>query len=286
MFSWAQPSKGWRDIASGKYQGEENMPHCFVMQPFDGGDFDNRYEDVFAPAIRAGGLEPYRVDQDPHVSIPIQDIEKGIRDARICLADISLDNPNVWFELGYAIASGKEVVLVCSDQRTTRFPFDVQHRTIIKYQTGAPRDFDSLQQNITRKIQALLQKTDALQTAAAPSMLKQIEGLDQNEIVALAAIGENIMVPGDNVSVYQVRRDMEKAGFTNLAATIALHTLTKRGLVSSELCHDYQGDEYTGCSFTSAGWDWLLDNRELFELKVKPKPKRNQPDNFDDNIPF
>jgi len=258
------------------------MPHCFVMQPFDGGDFDHRYEDVFAPAIRAGGLEPYRVDQDPKVSIPIQDIEKGIRDARICLADISLDNPNVWFELGYAIASGKEVVLVCSEQRTTRFPFDVQHRTIIKYQTGAPRNFETLKQSITSKIQALIQKTEALETAAAPSMLKQIEGLDQNEIVALAAIGENIMAPSDNVSVYQLRRDMEKAGFTNLAASIALHTLTKRGLVTSEPCTDYQGDEYTGCSFTTAGWEWLLENKQLFELRKQPKP----PVNFDDNIPF
>jgi hypothetical protein len=265
---------------------EKTMPHCFVMQPFDGGDFDHRYEDVFAPAIRDGGLEPYRVDQDPKVSIPIQDIEKGIRDARICLADISLDNPNVWFELGYAIASGKEVVLVCSDQRTTRFPFDVQHRTIIKYQTGAPRNFETLKKSITSKIQALLQKADALQSAAAPSMLKQIEGLDQNEIVALAAIGENIMVPTDNVSVHQLRRDMEKAGFTNLAASIALHTLTKRGLVSSESCTDYQGDEYTGCSFTAAGWDWLLENKQLFELRTKPKAGTKNPVSFDDDIPF
>jgi hypothetical protein len=47
------------------------------MQPFDGDKFDRRYEDVFAPAIRKAGLDPYRVDQDPKVSIPIQDIETG-----------------------------------------------------------------------------------------------------------------------------------------------------------------------------------------------------------------
>ena len=258
------------------------MPHCFVMQPFDGGDFDHRYEDIFAPAIRAGGLEPYRVDQDPQVIIPIQEIEKGIRDARICLADISLDNPNVWFELGYAIASGKEVVLVCSDQRATRFPFDVQHRTIIKYQTGAPRNFDTLQHSITSKIKALLQKTEALHSAAAPSMMKQIDGLDQNEIVALAAIGENIMEPSDNVSVFQLRRDMEKAGFTNLATSIGLHNLNKRGLVTFESYHDYQGDEYIGYSFTPAGWDWLLENKHLFELRTKPEISFD----FDDPIPF
>lgn len=81
------------------------MDRCFVIQPFDGGTFDARYEDIIAPAVSAAGLEAYRVDRDPNVSIPIQDIENGIRNSRLCLADITLDNPNVWFELGFAFAS-------------------------------------------------------------------------------------------------------------------------------------------------------------------------------------
>jgi len=72
------------------------MGKCFVMQPFDGGVFDKRYDDVFAPAIIDTGLEPYRVDRDPGVSIPIHDIETGIRKSDICLAEITTDNPNVW----------------------------------------------------------------------------------------------------------------------------------------------------------------------------------------------
>lgn len=62
------------------------MGTCFVIQPFDRGDFDKRYEDVFAPAVLDAGLEPYRVDQDPKVNIPVQDIEAGIRGADLCLA--------------------------------------------------------------------------------------------------------------------------------------------------------------------------------------------------------
>ena len=86
------------------------MPSCFVIQPFDRGAFDKRYEDVFSPSIAAAGLEPYRVDRDPGASIPIEQIESGIRAAAVCLADITADNPNVWFEVGFAIASGKELV--------------------------------------------------------------------------------------------------------------------------------------------------------------------------------
>ena len=75
------------------------MPRCFVIQPFDNGPFDKRYKDIFAPAIVNAGLEPYRVDRDPSVTIPIEEIQAGIESSEICLAEISIDNPNVWFSL-------------------------------------------------------------------------------------------------------------------------------------------------------------------------------------------
>ena len=96
------------------------MPTCFVIQPFDRGPFDKRYADIHKPAIGAAGLTPYRVDQDPNVSVPIESIEEEIRNSAMCLADITLNNPNVWFELGYALACGKEVVLVCATREAIR----------------------------------------------------------------------------------------------------------------------------------------------------------------------
>jgi nucleoside 2-deoxyribosyltransferase len=127
------------------------MPTCFVIQPFDGGPFDKRYEDTLAPAIRAAGIDPYRVDRDENAVIPIESIEEGIRRADVCLADITTDNPNVWLEVGFALASGKSVVLVCSHERV-KFPFDVQHRTIIRYKTEAKRDFETLADQVTKRL--------------------------------------------------------------------------------------------------------------------------------------
>lgn len=254
------------------------MNKCFVMQPFDGGVFDSRYEDVYSPAIKEAGLEPYRVDQDPKVSIPIQEIENGIRDSRICLADISLDNPNVWFELGFAIASFKEVVLICSDQRQSKFPFDVQHRSIIRYSTGAPRDFEVLRKNITKRINALLQKAETLSAVSSASAVKKIEGLDQHEIVTLAAIGENIDTTEDVAAIYQIRRDMEQYGFTKLATTMALKTLQDKGFIASGSYTDYEGDRFVGYSLSQTGWQWIMDNKDQFVLK--------QVQTVSDDIPF
>jgi hypothetical protein len=256
---------------------------CFVMQPFDQGVFDQRYEDVFAPAIRDAGLEPYRVDQDPKVSIPIQDIELGIRDAAICLAEITQDNPNVWFELGFALACGKEVVLVCSKERTTKFPFDVQHRMIINYPTGAPRDFKKLQKDITARIKAYLQKVEKLSAVAEISKVEKFEGLEQHEVVCIAAIAENLDHPDDHTSAYQVKRDMEASGFTNVATTIALASLLKKEFISHSRYRDYPAEDYyTGYSLTETGWTWVLANKDKFKLR---KPEDDDIPPLDDDIP-
>ena len=55
------------------------MNTCFVIQPFDKDKFDQRYTDIFEQAIKASGLLPYRVDRDPSVRIPIEQIEDGIK---------------------------------------------------------------------------------------------------------------------------------------------------------------------------------------------------------------
>ena len=243
------------------------MPTCFVMQPFDGGAFDQRYAEVYAQAIKAAGLDPYRVDQDPKVSIPIQDIESGIRQAQLCLAEITLDNPNVWFELGYAIACKKEVVLICSDARTTKFPFDVQHRTIIKFSTGSPSDFETLKSNITAKIKAYLEKTETLANVTEMSQLTvSTQGFAEHEVVALAAVAQNIEHAEDNASSWQIQRDMEASGYTKIAAMFALKVLTQKGFLASDHYRSEENDFYYGYTLTESGWAWALDNQGRFAL--------------------
>ena len=271
------------------------MPTCFVMQPFDGGAFDQRYAEVYAQAIKDAGLEPYRVDQDPKVSIPIQDIESGIRQAQICLAEITLDNPNVWFELGYAIACKKEVVLICSDARTTKFPFDVQHRTIIKYSTGSPSDFETLKSNITAKIKAYVEKSETLANVSEMSQLATpMEGFAEHEIVALAAVAQNLYHENDHAAMGQIHQDMEASGYTRVAATFAIKVLLNKSLLLSSMYNDRDGDTYYGYKLTEKGWEWVLKNQNRFALHKarpldtrRPKPKLNTGfERLDDDISF
>jgi hypothetical protein len=246
------------------------MGKCFVMQPFDGGIFDKRYEAVFAPAISAAGIDPYRVDRDPSVSVPIKDIENGIRNSDICFADITTDNPNVWFELGYALAIPREVVLVCSDERTTRYPFDVQHRSIIKYATGAPQDFEELKPKITKRIQAVLKKNEEIGRVVNLPPVKDTQGLNQHELVALVTVMQNSFLSNGYVAGYRIKNDMNTAGFTDIAVGIALKTLSAKGLLESEMSTDQDGDPYAVYKTTTRGEDWLIANQERLTLKVDP----------------
>ena len=54
----------------------------------------------------------YLLDRDPGVDVLIDAIEEAIRSA------ITTDNPNVWYELGFAFAAGRPVVMVCSQPKT------------------------------------------------------------------------------------------------------------------------------------------------------------------------
>jgi hypothetical protein len=243
------------------------------MQPFDADKFDKRYESVFAPAITAAGLEPYRVDRDPSVSVPIQDIEKGIRDAELCLADITTDNPNVWFELGFSFAIPREVVLVCSNERNTKYPFDVQHRAIIQYNTGAPQDFEELKDKIVKRIHAILKKNSEISRVTTISAVKDTVGLNQHELVALVTVMQNSFLSSGYVSGYDIRKDMNKAGFTDIAVGIALKTLsTTKGMIVSDTWSDQNGDRYAVYTTTPKGDDWLIANQDKLELKIEDVP--------------
>ncbi|MFI5167751.1 MAG: hypothetical protein ACHQQS_14125 [Thermoanaerobaculales bacterium] len=257
------------------------MGTCFVMQPFDRGTFDKRYVDVFEPAIREAGLDPYRVDRDPEASIPIKEIEDGIRAAEVCFAEITTDNPNVWFELGYAIAVGKDVALVCSEQRKSTFPFDVQHRAIITYKTESTSDFAELKKAIVERITALRAREKRIDALASLPVLAPTEGLSDHEIVALVTVAVGSNVPGGSVSAWSVKHDCEGAGYTQIAVTLALRSLLRRELIETSFEPDERGEPYAVYSASPTGLDWLEANRDRLVLRRRPRGKTPN-----DEVPF
>lgn len=243
------------------------MGTCFVIQPFDGGAFDKRYDDILIPAINSAELTPYRVDRDPTASIPIEKIEEEIKRSDICLADISINNPNVWFELGYAFAAGKEVVMVCELGSQPKFPFDIQHRSVIQYATGAPSDFEELKKKIINRLKALITKEEKLGKIGNISSIALVEGLTPHEMALLVVVAENMDNPKDSVASHVVKRDMEQAGYTRIAVMLGLNSLLKKGMVNFFEAEDQNGNPFTVYAVTQEGLAWLEHNQERLLLK-------------------
>jgi hypothetical protein len=265
------------------------MPTCFVIQPFDSGKFDKRFEQIFKPAITAAGLEPYRVDQDVRVNVPIDAIEGGIRAASVCLADITTDNPNVWYELGYAFASKRPTIMVCSTERESkRYPFDIQHRAIILYAVEAPDDFARLQVKITSRIQALLETSETLLQIGQTDQVAPLAGLSQPELTVLATLAGSVGSPDGKVSVWSLQQETERANLTKLGFAIGLRRLRAKTFVQALEDKDWNGDVCDVLALTERGWDWIEANESRFVLR-RVEEEQSSGGNvgmIDDDIPF
>ena len=247
------------------------MHICFVIQPFDKGKFDRLFKEVYKPALEEVELEAYRVDEDYDVQVPIDAIEEGIKNATICLADISTDNPNVWYELGFAFAMEQPVIILCSNERRGRFPFDIQHRAIIKYSSDSPSDFEKLKTDITRKAQALLKNIDQFEQVKKAEKTTLIEGLSQLEIMVLAALASETSVPESYTYLHALKRDIRLTGVTSIGYGLALRGLMEKGFV--KLAKIYKSGQEppsrnNGAQITPDGWDWVEKNKSGFILET------------------
>jgi hypothetical protein len=118
---------------------------CFVVMPYgskpfgDGSgrlyDFEKVWRVLIARAVREAGMVPVRSDQREGSGIVHTEMFRDLRDREVVLADLSLDNPNVFYELGIRhVMNAAGTVLIC--RHNANLPFDVRLSRVIFY------DFD------------------------------------------------------------------------------------------------------------------------------------------------
>lgn len=242
---------------------------CFIIQPFDGAKYDQRCRDTFEPAIHKAGLTPYRVDQDGHADVPIEAIEREIRTADVVFAELSEDRPNVWYELGFAAASGREIVRVCARSQREQLPFDIQHRKVLFYDDESRSDFDRLEAALVVALGHALERRQEAATLEAMSTAGPVAGLKVHEIAVLQAVATAAPISSAAISVGIIQREVTNAGFTKIAVSLGIKQLTRLGYLETDLERD-QYDSIHVLRMTSLGEEWLLDNLNRFKLQEDP----------------
>lgn len=141
----------------GTVHGSEAL--CFVLMPFDVA-FDDIYEFGIKGACSDAGVYCERVDEQVFLGSMLERIFSQISRADLLIADMTGKNPNVFYEVGYAHALGKKVVLLTSVSQD--IPFDLKHFPHIIYGT----EIKTLRAALTRKLEYLIQVQNPRSDAA------------------------------------------------------------------------------------------------------------------------
>lgn len=102
---------------------ETQAPRAFVVMQFSE-PFDALYNDVIKPTCEKFGFEVIRADDIYKSGLIIEDITRSIQESSFVIADITPDNPNVFYEVGYAHGIKKPTILL-SERTRGSLPFDV-----------------------------------------------------------------------------------------------------------------------------------------------------------------
>ena len=110
-----------------------------IITPFDASG--RRVLDAVRRALLELGVD---VAQPDEVAVPgalwANAITDAIRSSDFLVVDVTRQNPNVFYELGFAHAMRKPTILIASAEATTRLPSDLEGFQYIVYDPGNLRD--------------------------------------------------------------------------------------------------------------------------------------------------
>lgn len=109
--------------------------HAFVAMPFgvkEGINFNEVYSDLIKPALESEGFVVFRADEEVRAGNIRTDMFQELLLADLVVADLSIDNPNVWYELGvrHALRARGVIQIQC---RRDHLPFDVYVDRVLRY---------------------------------------------------------------------------------------------------------------------------------------------------------
>jgi len=106
----------------------------FAAMPF-AGSYDDTFEIGIQGACLQLGYRAVRVDHQSFVGDIVIEIKKLIKKSAAIVGDLSDSRPNVLYEIGFAHASKRKVVQICSTSMDN-IPFDVRNNKTIPYEKG------------------------------------------------------------------------------------------------------------------------------------------------------
>ena len=137
LFSWGEEN----DPESSEVRAEfsdisvrDEPGTAFVVMQLSDGRFQELYEQVIREVAKEFNLIAVHAGDLPGPGIIIEDIVTSIVEAKVVIAEITVPNQNVFYELGYAHAKNKPTILLAEKGR--ELPFDVHGYRCLFYENS------------------------------------------------------------------------------------------------------------------------------------------------------
>lgn len=123
---------------------------AFVAMNFDKA-FDLAWTSGFAVGISAAGYTPFRINEKEFIGGITDEIISEIKQSKFLIADYSGHKNGVYFEAGYALGSGLDVIQSCQADHLEKLHFDIKHINTIVW--NEPND---LAYKLEKRIRAVM----------------------------------------------------------------------------------------------------------------------------------
>lgn len=147
----------------------EDKLFAFVLMPFS-----EKFNDVYKLGIKETAAQlniiAERVDEQMYTEGILERIYRQIDIADIIIADMTGQNPNVFYEVGYAHAKDKMCILLTSN--SDDIPFDLKHRRHIVYKDS----INSLREKLFEELTWAKGEIENIQKSRIKVILKKAEG--------------------------------------------------------------------------------------------------------------
>lgn len=130
---------------------------AFMIMPFHNESLDKMYFDNIRPFLKDElGITIYRADDFRNNDIIIDTIYKLIEESEFIIAETTIENKNSFYELGYAAAMGKEIIITQNKKEEQKLFFDRAHIRAIMYDVD---DVETFKFDLKSTISAIRSRT-------------------------------------------------------------------------------------------------------------------------------
>ena len=213
----------------------------------DSEHFSHAYEHLFTPALNAAGYDAVS-PVTKGSEIIHSEIIKNLESSDLVLCDISILNPNVFFELGIRTALNKPVCLI-KDDKTSNIPFDTHIINCYTYNSSMNLwEADEQIKNLSQHINSTSTDTNALWKIFGFTDVGGMNELqDNNDQLKY----KDLLIKNLEMKINSLENDKSKVVNPE---KYTLHKCSKCG-------HGFQiADEYSNIGFSLARHSHLLSN--------------------------